>query len=237
MVASRARALPSATTRPPGWVACSSRRQPASSCPTRAGSFRWWARWFWRRAPRIPCTPCSQTTSRRRAYSPRWTPCAWTRWTTAAFWCSRAAGGGSWCSAARSRAGSPSTRRATGDTWRRACTKKDSSASSRSWTVSEDVETGGVRVRHTLALRPALTPPYAHEIFLKQIEGILKDVENEVAAWDGRGYRKRGGRRRFAARRRERRRDRRGRPGALFPVMVVYAFRLDSAENPCVSLP
>jgi hypothetical protein len=58
-----------------------------------------------------------------------------------------------------------------------------------SWTVSEDVETGGVRVRHTLALRPALTPPYAHEIFLKQIEGILKDVENEVAAWDGRGYR------------------------------------------------
>ena len=58
-----------------------------------------------------------------------------------------------------------------------------------SWTVSEDVETGGVRVRHTLALRPALTPPYAHKIFLKQIEGILKDVENEVAAWDGRGYR------------------------------------------------
>ena len=58
-----------------------------------------------------------------------------------------------------------------------------------SWTVSEDVDTGGVRVRHTLALRPALTPPYAHEIFLKQIRGILKDVENEVAAWDGRGYR------------------------------------------------
>jgi hypothetical protein len=45
-----------------------------------------------------------------------------------------------------------------------------------------------VRVRHTLALRPALTPPYAHKIFLKQIREILQDVENEVAAWDGRGY-------------------------------------------------
>jgi ribosome-associated toxin RatA of RatAB toxin-antitoxin module len=57
-----------------------------------------------------------------------------------------------------------------------------------SWTVTEEPTLGGVRVRHTLALRPALTPPYAHKIFLKQIREILQDVENEVAAWDGRGY-------------------------------------------------
>lgn len=57
-----------------------------------------------------------------------------------------------------------------------------------SWTVTEEPKLGGVRVRHTLALRPALTPPYAHKIFLKQIREILQDVQNEVAAWDGGGY-------------------------------------------------
>ena len=56
-----------------------------------------------------------------------------------------------------------------------------------SWQVSEE-PTGGVRVRHALALRPALTPPYAHKIFLKQIREILQDVENEAAAWNGGGY-------------------------------------------------
>mmetsp|Transcript_15451 Transcript_15451/g.65178 ORF Transcript_15451/g.65178 Transcript_15451/m.65178 type:complete len:234 (+) Transcript_15451:262-963(+) len=127
-LASRARA-PSPTTRRPN-AACSSRRHPASSCPTRGASFRWWARWFWR-ATRTPCTPCSRTTSRRRAYSPRWTPCAWTRWTTGGCSCSRAAGGGSWCSAARSRASWPCQKRNNGDTWRWRCTKKDSYASSR----------------------------------------------------------------------------------------------------------
>lgn len=56
-----------------------------------------------------------------------------------------------------------------------------------SWTVSEEPG-GGVRVRHTLALRPALTPPYAHKIFLRQIRDILQDVQNEVERWDGQPY-------------------------------------------------
>ena len=56
-----------------------------------------------------------------------------------------------------------------------------------SWRVSEEPG-GGVRVRHTLALRPALTPPYAHKIFLKQIGDILTDVEREVASWGGEEY-------------------------------------------------
>ena len=56
-----------------------------------------------------------------------------------------------------------------------------------SWTVSEEPG-GGVRVRHTLALRPALTPPYAHKIFLRQIREILQDVQNEVERWDGQPY-------------------------------------------------
>jgi hypothetical protein len=45
-----------------------------------------------------------------------------------------------------------------------------------------------VRVRHTLALRPALTPPYAHKIFLRQIGEILTDVKAEVERWDGAAY-------------------------------------------------
>ena len=60
-----------------------------------------------------------------------------------------------------------------------------------SWRVSEEPG-GGVRVRHTLALRPALTPPYAHKIFLKQIGDILTDVEREVASWGGRSTSGRG---------------------------------------------
>lgn len=56
-----------------------------------------------------------------------------------------------------------------------------------SWTVSEEPG-GGVRVRHTLALRPALTPPYAHKIFLRQIREILQDVQDEVERWEGRPY-------------------------------------------------
>jgi hypothetical protein len=48
--------------------------------------------------------------------------------------------------------------------------------------------TGGVRVRHTLALRPALTPPYAHKIFLRQIGEILQDVQKEVESWQGGEY-------------------------------------------------
>ena len=59
-----------------------------------------------------------------------------------------------------------------------------------SWTVSEEMIDGvvGVRVRHTLRLRPALTPPYAHKIFLNQIREILRDVEDEVARWEGKTY-------------------------------------------------
>ena len=56
-----------------------------------------------------------------------------------------------------------------------------------SWKVIEE-PTGGVRVRHTLALRPALTPPYAHKIFLRQIGEILEDVQKEVESWNGREY-------------------------------------------------
>jgi ribosome-associated toxin RatA of RatAB toxin-antitoxin module len=56
-----------------------------------------------------------------------------------------------------------------------------------SWKVTEE-PTGGVRVRHTLALRPALTPPYAHKIFLRQIGEILEDVQREVESWEGRTY-------------------------------------------------
>ena len=56
-----------------------------------------------------------------------------------------------------------------------------------SWRVTEE-PTGGVRVKHTLALRPALTPPYAHKIFLRQIGEILEDVQNEVESWEGARY-------------------------------------------------
>lgn len=56
-----------------------------------------------------------------------------------------------------------------------------------SWTVSNEPG-GGVRVRHTLALRPALTPPYAHKIFLRQIGEIFTDVKAEVERWDGAAY-------------------------------------------------
>lgn len=56
-----------------------------------------------------------------------------------------------------------------------------------SWRVTEE-PSGGVRVRHTLALRPALTPPYAHKIFLRQIGEILEDVQTEVERWQGRAY-------------------------------------------------
>ena len=56
-----------------------------------------------------------------------------------------------------------------------------------SWTVTNEPG-GGVRVRHTLALRPALTPPYAHKIFLRQIGEILTDVKAEVERWDGAAY-------------------------------------------------
>jgi|TARA_B110000977_G_scaffold176330_1_gene231921 ribosome-associated toxin RatA of RatAB toxin-antitoxin module len=56
-----------------------------------------------------------------------------------------------------------------------------------SWTVIPEAS-GGTRVKHTLALRPALTPPYAHKIFLKQIREILQDVEDEVELWGGEGY-------------------------------------------------
>ena len=43
-------------------------------------------------------------------------------------------------------------------------------------------------MRHTLALRPALTPPYAHKIFLRQIGEILDDVQAEVERWQGGTY-------------------------------------------------
>lgn len=56
-----------------------------------------------------------------------------------------------------------------------------------SWKVTVE-PTGGVRVRHTLALRPALTPPYAHKIFLRQIGEILEDVQKEVESWQGGSY-------------------------------------------------
>lgn len=56
-----------------------------------------------------------------------------------------------------------------------------------SWRVTVE-PAGGVRVRHTLALRPALTPPYAHQIFLRQVGEILKDVEKEVERWQGGSY-------------------------------------------------
>ena len=56
-----------------------------------------------------------------------------------------------------------------------------------SWKVTEE-PTGGVRVRHTLALRPAVTPPYAHKIFLRQIGEILDDVQREVESWEGQVY-------------------------------------------------
>jgi hypothetical protein len=56
-----------------------------------------------------------------------------------------------------------------------------------SWKVTEEPG-GGVRVRHTLALRPALTPPYAKEIFLKQIREIFEDVQREVERWEGGAY-------------------------------------------------
>ena len=55
-----------------------------------------------------------------------------------------------------------------------------------SWTVSE--EPGGGVAFGTLALRPALTPPYAHKIFLRQIREILQDVQDEVERWEGRPY-------------------------------------------------
>jgi len=56
-----------------------------------------------------------------------------------------------------------------------------------SWRVTEEPG-GGVRVRHTLALRPALTPPYAHKIFLRQIGEIFADVAAEVESWQGASY-------------------------------------------------
>ena len=83
----RAPLLLPATTRPPGWAVVIEEANLRAACPTRGEVFAGGRDGSTR--TRIPCTPCSQTTSRRRAYSPPWTPCAWTRWTTAAFWCSK----------------------------------------------------------------------------------------------------------------------------------------------------
>jgi len=56
-----------------------------------------------------------------------------------------------------------------------------------SWVVTP-VGYGRVHVQHNLKLRPSLTPPYAHKIFIKQITAILEDVKAEVESWnDGDG--------------------------------------------------
>ena len=45
----------------------------------------------------------------------------------------------------------------------------------------------GTKVTHVLSVKPSLTPPYASDIFVKQVEGILEDVEREVGSWEN-GY-------------------------------------------------
>jgi len=55
-----------------------------------------------------------------------------------------------------------------------------------SWEVEENGEEG-TKVTHVLSVKPSLTPPYASDIFVKQVEGILEDVEREVGSWEN-GY-------------------------------------------------
>ena len=55
-----------------------------------------------------------------------------------------------------------------------------------SWEVEENGEEG-TKVTHLLSVKPSLTPPYASDIFVKQVEGILEDVEREVGSWEN-GY-------------------------------------------------
>ena len=55
-----------------------------------------------------------------------------------------------------------------------------------SWVVEENGEEG-TKVTHVLSVKPSLTPPYASDIFVKQVEGILEDVEREVETWEN-GY-------------------------------------------------
>lgn len=55
-----------------------------------------------------------------------------------------------------------------------------------SWEVEENGEEGA-KVTHVLSVKPSLTPPYASDIFVKQVEGILEDVEREVRSWEN-GY-------------------------------------------------
>lgn len=55
-----------------------------------------------------------------------------------------------------------------------------------SWEVEENGEEGA-KVTHVLSVKPSLTPPYASDIFVKQVEGILEDVEREVQSWEN-GY-------------------------------------------------
>jgi hypothetical protein len=55
------------------------------------------------------------------------------------------------------------------------------------WEVEKISETE-TKVTHVLMVKPSLTPPYASDIFVKQVEGILKDVEKEVNSWNANGY-------------------------------------------------
>ena len=55
------------------------------------------------------------------------------------------------------------------------------------WEV-EKVGKNETRVKHVLSVKPSLTPPYASNIFVKQVEGILLDVKKEVESWEGEGY-------------------------------------------------
>ena len=55
-----------------------------------------------------------------------------------------------------------------------------------SWEVEENGEEG-TKATHVLSVKPSLTPPYASDIFVKQVEGILEDVEKEVETWEN-GY-------------------------------------------------
>lgn len=56
-----------------------------------------------------------------------------------------------------------------------------------SWAV-EVLANGEVKVVHVLLVQPKLTPPYAHKIFVQQVEQLLADVVGEIERWAGVPY-------------------------------------------------
>ncbi|OUS47419.1 hypothetical protein BE221DRAFT_71507 [Ostreococcus tauri] len=54
------------------------------------------------------------------------------------------------------------------------------------WAVEDGPE--GVRIEHTLMVKPKFTPPYASKVFVQQVDQILQDLLVEIESWNGAPY-------------------------------------------------